>query len=233
MNKLLCITLVALSFTNAAICQEQTLDSRSQKKTFPYEVDFRFGHGAFPITYDFSPFGECFDDIDDYGYSLPGKYFGSQIYAGDQYVTGALSLSHSVRLKRWLELGVVATYYGDFRNIYSSLDNKVVEREYHHSFFFTPTIRFSWFRRECVRMYSSVGLGVGAMISKEAGYMRTIVHKRDVEFGPSIQLTGFGISVGKTFFGFAEAGAVGTLGLFTAGFGYRIKPKEKSNVKVY
>ena len=41
------------------------------------------------------------------------------------------------------------------------------------------------------------------------------------EAGPSIQLTGFGISVGKRLYGFSEVQSVGTLGLITFGFGYR------------
>jgi hypothetical protein len=48
-----------------------------------------------------------------------------------------------------------------------------------------------------------------------------------IEWGPSVQLTGFGISVGKRFFWFSEVQTIGTLGLFTMGFGFRVVPDKR------
>jgi hypothetical protein len=53
----------------------------------------------------------------------------------------------------------------------------------------------------------------------------------DVRVGPSIQLTGFGISVGKKWFGYTEVQSVGTLGLMTFGVGYRFPTNKSVKIK--
>jgi hypothetical protein len=202
---------------------------KSIKKSFPIEFDFRVSHGFLPITYDFPEnfLGERYY-CDVAPPTIENEYYGAQRYEGNLYSTGSLNLSHSVRVKKWLEVGAVISYNGSFRNIYSTVDHSVVTSDNRHSFFFTPTIRFAWFTREYIRMYSSVGVGVGVMIYDDPQFRNVTFHEKEIQFGPSIQLTGFGISVGKSVYGFAEAGAVGTLGLFTIGMGYRFKPVTKS-----
>jgi hypothetical protein len=88
-------------------------------------------------------------------------------------------------------------------------------------------MRFAWFNREWVRMYSSIGLGVGMMISHPYDTNGGEAAEPYIEWGPSIQLTGFGISVGKRLFWFSEVQTIGTLGVFTMGIGFRVVPDKR------
>lgn len=234
LRKLIVITILVTVAVTMAFGQHRTnysqrnykFDNYSQRNNkFSAEADIRVSHGLLPLTYDI---------FQNMGYdcwvmpSLSENYRNAQSYTGNKYSTGALNISQSVKVAKWLELGAVLTYAGTFQNIYSTFDNSVVDREMSNSFFFTPTVRFAWFNREWVRMYSSVGLGIGVMIENLAGDHRaTGVNEANIQVGPSIQLTGFGISVGRKFFWFAELQSVGTLGLVTMGAGYRFTPNKK------
>ena len=219
----------AILFANIASGQEHYRWSKTSKKSFTREADIRLSIGALPITYnfDFPLFGTYYEDMNLRMQTLGERYYNVQTYIGNRITTGSLNINPSIKVLRWMELGVVFSYNGDYRNTYNALDNSILERDYNHSFFLTPTIRFAWFNREWVRMYSSVGLGVGVLINQSAINRDFSIFGNGIEWGPSIQLTGFGISVGRRLFGFAEAGAIGTLGLFTAGIGYRFTPKHR------
>jgi len=227
---ILLIMAAAVFFVNIAAGQDHYGRSKISKRTFTQEADIRLSIGSFPITYDFDyPFmGMYHDEMDNVRMqTLSERYYNIQTYRGNRITTGSLNINPSIKVLRWMELGVVFSYNGDYRNIYNALDNTVLERDYQHSFFFTPTIRFAWLNKERVRMYSSVGLGLGVLINQNPFSRDFSIFGNGVEWGPSIQLTGFGISFGKTLFGFAEAGAIGTLGIFTAGIGYRVTPKHR------
>lgn len=220
-RKLLLIGLVAAVTVTEAQGQRSNWNKYYQKQ-LP-EAEVRFSHGLLPLTYDFDLFSWSWDIAPP---SLTDQYYGLQTYKGNLYSTGALSMAHSIKVAKWLEMGATLTYVGNFRNIYSTATNEIVDRESSRSLFFTPTLRFAWFNREWVRMYSSVGLGVGLMIKQPyergGGYTEPYL-----EWGPSIQLTGFGISVGKRLFWFSEVQTIGTLGVFTMGVGYRVVPDKR------
>lgn len=222
-KKLMVITVIVVTSITVTFGQHNFRFAQKSNK-FNVEADFRISQGLLPLTYDF---------FDNLGHdcmviqSLPESYRNAQSYTGNKYSTGAINISQSVKVAKWLELGAVLTYAGTFQNIYNTIDNSVVDREMANSFFFTPTMRFAWFNREWIRMYSSVGLGFGVMFQNFAeGRHATGANETNIEWGPSIQLTGFGISLGRKFFWFAEVQSVGTLGLFTMGAGYRFTPKK-------
>jgi hypothetical protein len=225
-KKLMVITVIVITSFTMAFGQHNFRFAQKNNK-FNVEADFRVSQGLLPLTYDFfDNLGhDCIDMPTPY---LPESYRNAQSYTGNKYSTGAINISQSVKVAKWLELGAVLTYAGTFQNIYNTIDNSVVDREMANSFFFTPTMRFAWFNREWVRMYSSVGLGFGVMFQNFAeGRHATGANETNIEWGPSIQLTGFGISLGRKFFWFAEVQSIGTLGLFTMGAGYRFTPKKE------
>ncbi len=218
----LIIIIFSFFFNLSAWSQDLIVTDNISKKPFPVEADFRISLGALPITYDFEfPFAD-----DYYIHSLYEQYYDAQVYKGNRYTTGSINISHSVKLIKWLELGVICSYKGNYQNVYSAIDHSIIERDYRHSFFITPTLRFAWLNKEWVRMYSSVGLGMGLLIRNEEYSHYGSNVERNFQWGPSIQLTGFGITFGKTLFGFSEVGSIGTLGIFTVGVGYRISPKK-------
>lgn len=221
-RKLLLIGLVAAVTVTEAQGQRSNWNKYYQKQ-LP-EAEVRFSHGLLPLTYDF----EFFDwQWDLFPGSVSDQYYDLQTYRGNLYSTGALSMAHSVKVAKWLEMGATLSYVGNFRNIYSTETNNVIGRETSNSIFFTPTMRFVWFNREWVRMYSSVGLGIGMMIKHPYSTNAGGATEPYIEWGPSVQLTGFGISVGKRFFWFSEVQTIGTLGVFTTGFGFRVTPDKR------
>ena len=74
-----------------------------------------------------------------------------------------------------------------------------------------PQARFNWVRKELVKMYSSVGIGLmgGYDLEKEPGIL------------PAFQISPVGIEIGRKVFGFCELG----LGMMytgaMAGVGFR------------
>jgi hypothetical protein len=74
-----------------------------------------------------------------------------------------------------------------------------------------PTVRFSWFYRDAVQMYSSVSLGVVTDFDEL------------MVWGDA---TLFGCSFGRKFFGFAEVG-MGMGGWLRGGIGYRFNAVKK------
>ncbi len=221
-KKILMLALAVTMFAELANGQVRYWNS-SRGKQMP-EAEVRFSHGLLPLTYDF----EFLDwDWDLQPATVTDQYYGLQTYRGNLYSTGALSMGHSIKVAKWLEMGATLSYVGSFRNIYSSSTNEIIDRETSRSFFFTPTMRFAWFNREWVRMYSSIGLGVGMMISHPYDTNGGESAEPYIEWGPSIQLTGFGISVGKRLFWFSEVQTIGTLGVFTMGIGFRVVPEKR------
>lgn len=217
------ITVIVITSFTMAFGQHNFRFAQKSNK-FNVEADVRVSQGLLPLTYDFFDNLGCDCVVMQ---SLPESYRNAQSYTGNKYSTGAINISQSVKVAKWLELGAVLTYAGTFQNIYNTIDNSVVDREMANSFFFTPTMRFAWFNREWIRMYSSVGLGFGVMFQNFAeGRHATGANETNIEWGPSIQLTGFGISLGRKFFWFAEVQSIGTLGLVTMGAGYRFTPKK-------
>ncbi|MDD3034302.1 MAG: hypothetical protein PHT25_06865 [Bacteroidales bacterium] len=177
------------------------------------EVDTRFGYGIYPLTFDL--FDDNFWGCAWHGgyLSVKDDYHNALEFAGDRVSSGSFNFGRYYKVLRWMDLGASVSYAGTYQTIYNSVNPRLTRRDDYHSLFLTPTIRFAWFNREYVRMYSSVGFGLGMMFSSDDSEKN--------EVGPSIQLTGLGISVGKRLYGFSEVQSVGTLGFITFGVGYR------------
>ena len=97
-----------------------------------------------------------------------------------------------------------------WKDVYSCQTDKKLGRENGWTATVMPQARFSWVRKEIVKLYSSVGVGVRA--GEFDGRDDALI---------AAQLVPIGINVGGRVFGFAELG-FGTLyvgGMF--GVGYR------------
>ena len=82
-----------------------------------------------------------------------------------------------------------------------------------------PTVRFTYLNRPIVRLYSSIGVGVGFCRERTRNVEGYIENNQHETFCPA-QITLLGVSVGRRLFGFAEL-STGSLGVCTAGIGYR------------
>ena len=85
-----------------------------------------------------------------------------------------------------------------------------------HLVVLSPYIRFSYFNREKINLYSGIGLGI------QAAFQTNIPPNPSLRFSTNVacQLTFFGVSFGKKWVGSAELG-LGYKGVFNMGIGYR------------
>lgn len=184
-----------------------------QKPKIPFQKqhEVRLSAGAWPTTTDLS---------------LPyfiNKIDRTRIYESPTYATGAFTLSYDYRFKRWFDLGLAVSYYGEFNTAYSNIDRSKLGNQEMQFISVMPVIRFTWLNRPLVRMYSSLGIGMTVKTeSRFAGLQRR--HSRETVL--SAHATLFGIAVGRALFGYAEVGA-GMQGALIAGIGYRFNAQKR------
>ena len=142
------------------------------------------------------------------------NWFAPNTYKGDEVSPGAFSLSYMYGIKKWLWLGVSATYTSFYQKVYDFSHQKVATNS-GHKMAIVPTIRFMYVNKESFNLYSAFGIGAsfGLYNDKEMDIHNFNMH-------PVIQFTGIGVSVGKSLRGFAEFGC-GPRGIFNCGVQYR------------
>ena len=195
MKKLLVIVLVLFSFTAGA--QEQQNWKRQA----------RFGWSGYPVTESVIHTWHCCADFDPY-FQLRDIYYD---YKLPMYTTGGISGEIAWLYKDWFTFAL--TLSGNF-TWQGKADGVTSERTGTDTSLFlylVPQARFNWVRRDLVKMYSSIGLGVlaGYDLDKEPGIL------------PVFQLNPVGIEVGRKVFGFFELGIGMMYTGAMAGVGFR------------
>lgn len=200
MKKVLFIIIAIL----AALPSFAKKDAEVERLPFKYEV--RLGWGGYPNTFIVGPFSSYDIEIPRYP-SISTMYNG---YCGPTYMTGAIAAEFSFHLKKWCSVGGVFSYTGIYADRYDKFTSEKISRENGASLLFMPQVRFSYLNKPSVKLYSSVGLGVGYSA------FRTLS-----EAVPAMQLSLFGVSFGRKFFGFFELGIGYMYSGCMAGVGYR------------
>lgn len=121
-------------------------------------------------------------------------------------------------LKRWLYVGGVATWTTGYERVSSIVDRSRVDAFNYNNITIMPVVRFAWLNRGIVQLYSGVGLGATYEF-----YENTLTTEIQ-SFGVAYDVTFFGITVGRKWFGYLDIGA-GNRGVISAGFGYRFNKK--------
>ena len=84
-----------------------------------------------------------------------------------------------------------------------------------------PTVRFDWFTRSHVKLYSGLGLGVGfhneRLTSTSDG-----LRGKYTEWYLAPEVTFLGLAIGGRWYGFGEI-VLGLDGISRAGIGYKVK----------
>ena len=156
-------------------------------------------------------------DWDWYYYDTPlERYEKGRYYYDDKIFTEAITLSYSHELKRWLALGINVTYSGVFQKQRRRSDDQVVNEYKRHRLALYPMVKFTYFNRPIIRLYSAAGFGFG--VEDERWTSDRSSHERETLLVG--QLTLFGVSVGKKLFASWEVGA-GSAGYITMCAGYR------------
>lgn len=168
-----------------------------------YQV--RAGWGGYPLTemvlYGFSWCDCAISDV-----TLHDIYWDS---SSPIYSTGSLSAEFSWLLKDWFTVSITGAANIIWQNSFDAVSGERTGTEYNGVAYLMPECRFNWLRKDLVKMYSSVGVGI--MVSPEFYYYVL----------PAGQISPVGIEVGKKLYGFCELG----IGLMytgaKAGIGFR------------
>ena len=160
---------------------------------------------------------DIYESHDDYlwWFSPLDRYNSGKYYHGDKVSTEAITISYAREMKRWLTISINASYFGVYQKEREISTDKVTDKYSKHRISLYPMLRFTYLNRPMIRLYSSVGLGLG--VTKE-GWSYNDRYDQFTEF--SGQLTFFGVSVGKKLFVSWEVG-IGDMGYLTMGGGYR------------
>ena len=175
---------------------------------FTPKHDIRVGVGSMSLVTSFA--------LDDWGCCEPVIDFRSDMARAETYLTprmfvGNYSLSYTYKDRRWLSYGGTAVFGASTRWRKNSITGEKIDNLSYYCLSIMPTVRFDWFYREKVQLYSTVSVGVITDFD---------------EVYPWGDLTLFGCSFGRKFFGFAEVG-MGTAGWLRAGIGYRFNAVKK------
>ena len=144
------------------------------------------------------------------------RYNNGKYYFDDKVYTQAISLSYTHELKRWLALSLNVTYSGVSQKERKRDDNKVISEYKKHRLGVFPMVKFTYFNRPMVRLYSAVGFGFGTKNESWSNTTKSNINTTRI----CGQATFFGVSVGKKLFASWEIGA-GEMGILTMGGGYR------------
>ncbi len=222
LSLLLAFCLVLLS--ESAMSQQVVVLKKTSRKQAPTEIvepfarhylQFNIGDNALAAAYTGMRSG--FPHDDSYSYSMsPYSWFDSYTATYKSYwaaVPLTFSLQYFYAFKPWLHFGVDAYYAGEYWNISESGTQRLLSRECIAEFSLLPSLRFQYFNRPIVGIYSGLALGVFFDY-------KSLNHQQSLRVLPAWQLTFFGLRVGNRAFWTLELGA-GCKGFFTTGVGVR------------
>ena len=176
-------------------------------KDVPYRYEVRLGWSGYPTADDNNFVGV--NNHGFYSYDTPISDIFSD-YDGPTYMTGNIVGEMNFHFKKWFTLSVEVAANRIWKQTYYSQTDEPKSRVRGYTATLMPQARFNWIRKDIVKVYSSVGLGVraGKFDDRDDALI-------------AAQLVPIGINVGGRVFGFAELG-FGTIyvgGMF--GIGYR------------
>ena len=207
--------LVALFVAQGSMAQKRTksviyTDSTTVITTvrvvpnFAPKHDFRIGVGSLSLTTLFALDGGW--DIDDYyNYNFRQDMAVADTYLTPRTFVGNYSLSYTYHDRRWLQYGGTVTFGASIRWRKDAVTGQKIENLSRYALAVMPSVRFVWFYRENIQLYSSISLGV--VTDFDDAYV----------WG---DMTCVGCSFGRKVFGFVELGG-GMAGSARIGLGYR------------
>lgn len=169
----------------------------------PYRYEVNLSWGGFPMLDALNFSGYDFLSVPDEVPCTPRSL--ADIYAdytGPSYSTGVISADFNIQFKKWFALGLQANFDGIWSSLHSSDTGERLGNCSGVAFSFLPYARFTYLNRPVVKLYSAVGLGIGAGYRKfdNNDWEETLVY-------PAFQVTPIGIMVGRRVYGLFELGA--------------------------
>lgn len=167
-----------------------------------------------------------------YSYPSTGlsRYYMYPAFSSKVYESGSWTGAFTYNFNRTLALQASLSYESMWRKVFRDGDvpGLILPGPEGHvatgkASFVTAmvSLRASWLNRRIVRMYSSFGLGVAVDMTRPVDIPSGENPVMEFSVGPAFQLCAVGISVGKSLFGFAEAGIGYAYTGGCLGIGYR------------
>ena len=218
--KLILIALIALGAVQGVVAQtreksvvktDSTTVITIVKKNveFTPKHDIRVGVGTMSLVTTFA--------LDDWGCADCAVVdFRRDIASADTHLTprifiGNYTFSYTYHDRRWLQYGGKVVFGASTRWRKDSFTGEKIDNLSYYCLSIMPTVRFNWFYREKVQLYSTVSVGV--ITDFDEAY-------------PWGDLTLVGCSFGRKVFGFVEVG-IGTAGWLRGGIGVRFNSVKK------
>ncbi len=169
-----------------------------KKESSPYKHEINVSWGWNPEeamwqTFDFCRTG---NNGVDYIYS---NYISSKL------CTGLISVDYNIQFKRWFALGAQLNAVAFYSTEMSSITDSVVSRYTDYAMSLLPYARFTYINRKNVKLYSSLGIGLG-YFHDERPVETDYSSDRPDFMGIAAQFVPVGIMVGNRVYGMAELG---------------------------
>lgn len=203
-----------LVFISMTLCFISGLNAQEK------DIDKKFKQG-FELTVSYGAIASITDlfENDNYDPSFdPGNL--SDTYHRTTISTGAFNIGGTYRIKKWFETGLTLSYSARIKRFAYKTNDVIKRNETRHRISLIPEARFVWFnaRTGVVKLYSSVGIGIGLALDPDRYSGCTIKPPEKILTGKFIPI-GIKVGAGK-FYGFGEVG-VATTGFVAMGAGYR------------
>lgn len=176
---------------------------------FTPKHDIRVGVGSMSLVTSFA-----LDDwgcADIYPLDFRSDMAKTETFLTPRYFVGNYTLSYTYHDRRWLQYGGKVVFGASTRWRKDSFTGEKIDNLSYYCLSIMPSVRFNWFYRDAVQLYSTISVGVVTDFD---------------EVVPWGDVTLVGCSFGRKFFGFAEVG-MGTAGWLRAGVGYRFNAVKK------
>lgn len=179
---------------------------------FKSKHDLRAGVGSLSLASYCAVSDGFLEDVIDRGpQSFREEMLDANTYITPRHFVGNYSLSYTYHDRRWLQYGGTVVFGASTCWYKNTMTDQKLRNESIYVLSVLPTVRFVWFYREKVHLYSSVSIGVVTNFD-------FVVPWGDV--------TLVGCAFGRKLFGFVEAGC-GMAGLARIGLGYHFDAKTK------
>jgi hypothetical protein len=208
---ILTIFIVGINISNAQ--QPASNNPFSTEASLP-KHDFRIGIGAVMFekidmsNFDIEP---MFDNrIVDFN---PKTY-----YRGMVFTTGIITANYTYQAKKWLGIGLSASYAPFFNDLYDAQSNAKIGSGIRNRLAVYPLIRVNWMRIRNLQFYSEAGLGLGITMENENVNGSSTNYLTAFTSG---QLTFLGLSFGEKIYLYSNLLGIGNAGYVGLGLGYR------------
>ena len=200
--------------SNYAAIVSQTPTQEAKQTQIPslrYKNTLSVGYGLlFGVVYIplFDMYTKEYNDIAP-NTSLSGQLADSRYYWDTERAFTGITIEYSHRIKSWFAIGAKGVVSFKTRAKRHIGTNELLYRDNTLLAAALLNMRFDWFCRKTVTMYTSLGIG----LMSHTDYYETYVL-------PMYDAAWVGITVGRRLYGYAEVGG-GIGGLFRVGMGYR------------